>query len=108
MECVGQWRRARLQGWPAFRTHIRGDPPPAGPSFATRGLGEGHERPVGLKRAGRRCSEPTRRRARVRAMTTLDNVAGLAANEHYLAVDSTVRADATIQSSVVGAGFLAH
>ena len=41
-------------------------------------------------------------------MTTLDHVQALAANEHYLAVVSTLRADGTIQSSVVNAGFLAH
>ena len=41
-------------------------------------------------------------------MTTLDDLAGLAANEHYLAVVSTLRADGTIQSSVVNAWFLAH
>jgi len=44
----------------------------------------------------------------ISAMTTLDDVASLAANEHYLAVVSTLRADGTIQSSVVNAGFLAH
>jgi PPOX class probable F420-dependent enzyme len=41
-------------------------------------------------------------------MTTLDDVAALAAPEHHLAVVSTLRADRTIQSSVVNAGFLAH
>jgi hypothetical protein len=34
-------------------------------------------------------------------MTTLDDVAALAANEHHLAVVCTLRADGTIQSSVV-------
>jgi PPOX class probable F420-dependent enzyme len=41
-------------------------------------------------------------------MTTLDDVAALAANEQHLAVVSTSRADGTIQASVVNAGFLAH
>lgn len=41
-------------------------------------------------------------------MTTLDDVALLAGREQYLAVVSTVRADQTIQSSLVNAGFMAH
>jgi PPOX class probable F420-dependent enzyme len=41
-------------------------------------------------------------------MTTLVDVAALAAQEHHLAVVSTLRADGTIQSSVVNAGFLTH
>jgi PPOX class probable F420-dependent enzyme len=41
-------------------------------------------------------------------MVTLDDVERLAANEHHLAVVSTLRADGTIQSSVVNAGFLTH
>jgi len=41
-------------------------------------------------------------------MTTLDDAAALAAREHGLAVVSTLRADATLQSSVVNAGRLAH
>jgi PPOX class probable F420-dependent enzyme len=41
-------------------------------------------------------------------MTTLDEVAALAAEEHGLVVVSTVRADGTIQSSVVNAGVLPH
>ena len=41
-------------------------------------------------------------------MTTLDDVAALAAHEHHLAVVSTLRPASTIQSSVVNAGFLAH
>jgi PPOX class probable F420-dependent enzyme len=39
---------------------------------------------------------------------TLDDVMQLAAREHYLAVISTLRADSTIQSSLVNAGVLAH
>lgn len=39
---------------------------------------------------------------------TLAQVAELAGQEQYLAVVSTVRADGTIQSSVVNAGVLAH
>ena len=39
---------------------------------------------------------------------TLDEVAALAAREHHLAVVATLRADATIQASVVNAGVLAH
>ena len=39
-------------------------------------------------------------------MTTLDEMAGLAAKEHGLVVVSTLRADATIQSSLVNAGVL--
>jgi PPOX class probable F420-dependent enzyme len=41
-------------------------------------------------------------------MTTLDEVAALAAKEQGLAVISTVRADGTIQSSLVNAGVLRH
>jgi PPOX class probable F420-dependent enzyme len=41
-------------------------------------------------------------------MTTLDDVALLGRTEQGLAVVSTVRADATIQSSLVNAGVLAH
>jgi PPOX class probable F420-dependent enzyme len=41
-------------------------------------------------------------------MTSLDDVAALAAHEQYLAVVSTLRADWTIQSSVVNSGFLTH
>ena len=41
-------------------------------------------------------------------MTSLDDVAAIAADEHHLAVVSTLRADGTIQSSVVNAGVVAH
>ena len=41
-------------------------------------------------------------------MTTLDDVAALAAAEHGLVVVSTVRADGTIQASLVNAGVLRH
>jgi PPOX class probable F420-dependent enzyme len=41
-------------------------------------------------------------------MTTLAEAAGLARDEQGLAVVSTLRADATIQSSVVNAGALPH
>ncbi len=41
-------------------------------------------------------------------MTTLEEVAQLAGREQYLAVVSTLRADASIQSSLVNAGFMAH
>jgi PPOX class probable F420-dependent enzyme len=41
-------------------------------------------------------------------MTDLDDVAALAAQESHLAVVSTVRADATVQASVVNAGVLSH
>ena len=41
-------------------------------------------------------------------MTGLDDVAALAGQEHGLAVVSTLRADATIQASVVNAGVLPH
>ena len=41
-------------------------------------------------------------------MTNLDDVAALAATEHHLAVVSTLRADSTIQASVVNAGILDH
>jgi PPOX class probable F420-dependent enzyme len=40
--------------------------------------------------------------------TTLDDVIRLAAREQYLAVISTLRADSTIQSSLVNAGVFAH
>lgn len=41
-------------------------------------------------------------------MTTLDDVAHIAAREQHLAVVSTVRADSTIQSSLVNAGLMQH
>jgi PPOX class probable F420-dependent enzyme len=41
-------------------------------------------------------------------MTGLDDVSALAASEHHLAVVSTLRADATLQASVVNAGLLPH
>jgi PPOX class probable F420-dependent enzyme len=41
-------------------------------------------------------------------MTTLHDVADLARQDRFLAVVSTLRSDATIQSSVVNAGVLAH
>jgi PPOX class probable F420-dependent enzyme len=41
-------------------------------------------------------------------MTTLEEAAGVGRGEHGLAVVSTLRADGTIQSTVVNAGVLAH
>ena len=41
-------------------------------------------------------------------MTTLEDAAALAAQEHGLVVVSTLRADGTVQSSVVNAGVLPH
>lgn len=41
-------------------------------------------------------------------MTTLDDVADIARREQYLAVVSTVRADLSVQASLVNAGFLDH
>jgi PPOX class probable F420-dependent enzyme len=41
-------------------------------------------------------------------MATLDDVAALAREDHGLAVISTLRADGTIQSSLVNAGVMAH
>jgi PPOX class probable F420-dependent enzyme len=41
-------------------------------------------------------------------MTTLDELAALAAKEQGLAVISTVRADGSIQSSLVNAGVMGH
>jgi PPOX class probable F420-dependent enzyme len=41
-------------------------------------------------------------------MTTLEDTAQLGAKEHGLAVISTLRADGTIQSSLVNAGVMAH
>jgi PPOX class probable F420-dependent enzyme len=41
-------------------------------------------------------------------MTSLDDVSALAASENHLAVVSTLRADGTIQASVVNAGVLPH
>jgi PPOX class probable F420-dependent enzyme len=41
-------------------------------------------------------------------MTDLDDIPALAAGEHHLAVVATVRADATVQASVVNAGVLPH
>ena len=41
-------------------------------------------------------------------MTTLDDAVGLAADESGLAVVSTLRADSTIQASLVNAGKLPH
>jgi PPOX class probable F420-dependent enzyme len=40
-------------------------------------------------------------------MTTLAEAAGIAARDNYLAVIATLRADGTIQSSIVNAGVLA-
>jgi len=42
------------------------------------------------------------------AMTTLDDVAALGRKEHGLTVVSTLRADGTIQSSLVNAGVMDH
>ena len=41
-------------------------------------------------------------------MTTLQDVADIGRQDRFLAVVSTLRADATIQSSVVNAGVLSH
>jgi PPOX class probable F420-dependent enzyme len=41
-------------------------------------------------------------------MTTLEEAAGIGAREHFLAVVSTLRADSTIQCSIVNAGVLDH
>jgi PPOX class probable F420-dependent enzyme len=41
-------------------------------------------------------------------MTSLDDISALAASEHYLVVVSTLRADSTIQASVVNAGLFPH
>jgi len=41
-------------------------------------------------------------------VTTLDDVVAVAGSDQFLAVVSTLRADATIQCSVVNAGVLAH
>ena len=41
-------------------------------------------------------------------MTTLQNVVDIGRQDRFLAVVSTLRSDATIQSSVVNAGVLAH
>jgi PPOX class probable F420-dependent enzyme len=41
-------------------------------------------------------------------MTTLQDVIGIGRRDRFLAVVSTLRADLTIQSSVVNAGVLAH
>jgi PPOX class probable F420-dependent enzyme len=41
-------------------------------------------------------------------MTTLDEAVGLAANDSGLAVVSTVRADGTVQASLVNAGVFPH
>ncbi|MCU1361359.1 MAG: pyridoxamine 5-phosphate oxidase [Ilumatobacteraceae bacterium] len=41
-------------------------------------------------------------------MTTIDEIIALARDEQYLAVVSTLRADSTIQSSLVNAGFMTH
>lgn len=41
-------------------------------------------------------------------MTTLADAVALAASEHGLAVVSTVRADGTVQASLVNVGLLAH
>jgi len=41
-------------------------------------------------------------------MATLQDVINIGQQDHFLAVVSTLRADATIQSSVVNAGVLAH
>jgi PPOX class probable F420-dependent enzyme len=41
-------------------------------------------------------------------MTTLQDIVDIGRSDQYLAVVSTLRADATVQSSVVNAGVLAH
>ncbi len=41
-------------------------------------------------------------------MTTLDDAAALAGDENGLAIISTVRADGTVQASLVNVGLLAH
>ncbi|RBY83747.1 pyridoxamine 5'-phosphate oxidase [Geodermatophilus sp. TF02-6] len=41
-------------------------------------------------------------------MTSLEDVSAVARSEHHLAVVSTLRADSTIQSSVVNAGVMPH
>jgi PPOX class probable F420-dependent enzyme len=41
-------------------------------------------------------------------MTSLDDVSAIAASEQHLAVVSTLRADSTLQASVVNAGVLPH
>ncbi|QLL05188.1 TIGR03618 family F420-dependent PPOX class oxidoreductase [Mycobacterium vicinigordonae] len=41
-------------------------------------------------------------------MTTIEDAAALAAPEHGLAVVSTVRADGTVQASLVNVGLLSH
>jgi len=41
-------------------------------------------------------------------MTTIDDVLEIAAREQFLAVVSTVRADQSVQASLVNAGFLDH
>ena len=41
-------------------------------------------------------------------MTTLNDAVGLAATESGLAVVSTVRADGTVQASLVNVGLLPH
>lgn len=41
-------------------------------------------------------------------MTTLAEAAVIGSRDHYLAVIATIRADGTIQSSLVNAGVLAH
>jgi PPOX class probable F420-dependent enzyme len=41
-------------------------------------------------------------------MTSLDDVAALVAKEHGLSIISTLRADSTIQSSLVNAGVMDH
>jgi len=41
-------------------------------------------------------------------MTTIAEVAEIAGREQFLAVVSTVRADGSVQASLVNAGFLAH
>jgi PPOX class probable F420-dependent enzyme len=41
-------------------------------------------------------------------VTTLDDVVALAERDNYLAVVATVRADSTVQASLVNAGFMAH
>jgi len=41
-------------------------------------------------------------------MTTIEEVTALARSEQFLAIVSTVRADGTLQSSLVNAGFMLH
>src|SRR3712207_9052100 len=93
--------------WPWWPADRRGGADPLDESYVTSAQTTVGRAVAGWPTAGSRPESP-RRRWQGPGMTSLDDVAALAADEHHLAVVSTLRADSTIQASVVNAGILAH